>query len=360
MMRKHKPNNRGIAVIIAVTTIALLVTMVIELNRKTGTAAESANIFKQRATLDYMTSSGIHMAMALLVKDKKETDGVDSLQEEWADPDVLRDAMDVLSFDEGAIEVRITDELGRIQINSLVEFPDSQKFNQSQMLMWERFLGYLRPNEGLSDDDTMPSAIINSTKDWLDSNDDDAISGVNGAESDYYEGLDPPYSPRNGPFDSVDSFLLVKGVAELMEAIGGFDQVTGYITQHGMIENKDKKFTFPGKININTAELPVLAAILPQGEELSAPDLIVYREEKTTDGNYRNPDLKKSTWYKSIPELEGVTIDPKLITTESDFFRIEAAAVVQEKTLTTTAVVKREKEKKTGKYICKVLYWKSE
>lgn len=357
MMPKHKSDNRGIAVIIAVTTIALLVTMVIELNRKTGTAADSANIFKQRATLDYMTSSGIHMAMALLVKDKKETD-FDSLQEDWADPDVLRDAMDELSFEEGTIEVRITDELGRIQINALVEFPDGQKFNQSQMLMWERFIGYLRPPEGLSNDDTMPSAIINSTKDWLDSNDDDAISGVNGAESDYYQGLDPPYSCQNGPFDSVESFLLVKGVAELMEGVGGLDQVVDYITQHGMIENEDKKFSFPGRININTAELPVLAALLPFGEEHLAMDLIAWREE-TSDETYTH-DLKNSKWYQNVPGLADITIDPKIIATESDFFRIEAIAVVHEITLKTTAVIKREKDKKTGKYMCKALYWKSE
>ena len=132
MLRKHKINNRGIAVIIAVTTIALLVTMVMELNRKTGTAAESASMFKQRATLDYMTSSGIHMAMALLVQDKKDSDS-DSLQEDWADPEVVGNAMAELSFEEGTTEVRITDELARIQINALVEFPDSRKFNQSQM-----------------------------------------------------------------------------------------------------------------------------------------------------------------------------------------------------------------------------------
>lgn len=358
MMQKYKSDNRGIAVIIAVTTIALLVTMVIELNRKTGTAADSASMFKRRATLEYMTSSGIHMAMALLVKDKKETNEVDSLQEDWADPDIIKSAMGDLSFEEGTIEVKITDELGRVQINALVEFPDGQKFNQSQMLMWERFIGYLRPPEGLSDDDTMPSAIINSTKDWLDSNDDDAISGVNGAESDYYQGLDPPYVSQNGPFDCVESFLLVKGVAELVEGAGGLDQVAGYITHHGMIENQAKKFSFPGKVNINTAELPVLAALLPFGEEHLAMDLIAFREE-TSDEKYTH-DLKKSTWYQNVPGLAGITIDPKLITTSSDFFRIEAIAVVHEIILKTTAVVKREKEKKTGKYMCKVLYWKSE
>ncbi len=356
-MLRHKSNNRGIAVIIAVTMIALLMTMVIELNRKTGSAAESANVIKRRATLEYMTSSGIHMAMAILVKDKNESKDVDSLQEDWADPEVISNAMNDMVFEEGTIEVKITDELGKIQINALVDFPEGQKFNQSQMLMWERFIGYLRPDEGLTDDDTMPLAITNSTKDWLDSNDDDAIEGVTGAEADYYEGLDPPYTCKNGPFSSLDEFLLVKGVAGLVEGVGGLDQVAGFITHHGM-DSDGKKFVFTGKININTAELPVLAALLPLNEEHLAMDLIAYREEMS-DGVYTH-DLKDPKWYHTAPGLADITIDPELITTKSDFFRIEAIAIAHEIKLKTTAVVKRKKDKKTGKYICKALYWKSE
>jgi general secretion pathway protein K len=356
-MRKYEPNNKGIAVIIAVTVIALLVAMVIELNRKTGSAAESANVIKRRVNLEYMTSSGIHLAMALLVKDKNDSES-DSLQEDWADPEVVNSIMDEIVFEEGTVEVKISDELSRIQINALVDFPDGNQFNQSQMLMWERFLGYLRPEEGMSDDDTMPSAIINSTKDWLDSNDDDAITGVNGAESDYYEGLEPPYTPGNGPFSSIDEFLFVKGVAELIHGIGGLDQVEGFITPHGMTDSEGKKFTFPGKININTAELPVLAALLPFGEEHLSMDLVAFREEMS-DGVYTH-DLKSPEWYKRAPGLADITIDPELITTSSDFFRIEATAISNEVMLTTTAVVKREKDKKTGKYICKALNWKSE
>jgi len=355
---RHKSNNKGIAVIIAVTMIALLMTMVIELNRKTGSFAESANVIKRRATLEYMTSSAIHMAMALLVKDKKESDESDSLQEDWADPEIISNAMNDMVFEEGTIEVKITDELGKIQINALVDFPDGRNFNEPQRRMWERFLRYLRPEEGISDDDTMPSAIYNSTKDWLDSNDDGAITGVNGAESYYYEGLDPPYTCKNGPFSSIDEFFLVKCVAELFEVAGGLDQVTGFITQHGMTDSDGKKFTFPGKININTAELPVLAALLPDGEEHLAMDLIAYREEMS-DGVYTH-GLKDPQWYKRAPGLADTKIDPKLITTSSDFFRIEAIAVAHEIKLKTTAVVKREKDKKTGKYICKALYWKGE
>jgi len=68
-----------------------------------------------------------------------------------------------------------------------------------------------------------PSAIINSIKDWLDSGDDDAITGLSGAESAYYQDLDPPYPCRNGPFPHLGELALLKGVtAELFERYWGY------------------------------------------------------------------------------------------------------------------------------------------
>ena len=34
----------------------------------------------------------------------------------------------------------------------------------------------------------------------------------NGAESDYYGSLSPPYAPRNGPPVTIEELLLVRGV----------------------------------------------------------------------------------------------------------------------------------------------------
>ncbi|WP_172683931.1 type II secretion system protein GspK [Desulfosarcina cetonica] len=68
--------------------------------------------------------------------------------------------------------------------------------------MWERLLEHVFSLfEAQPDSD--PNMIINSLKDWLDSGDDDAITGLSGAESDYYEGLEPPYSCKNGPMDNL-------------------------------------------------------------------------------------------------------------------------------------------------------------
>jgi len=55
-----------------------------------------------------------------------------------------------------------------------------------------------------------------------------------------------------------------------------------------------------------------------------------------------------------------VNIDTNLITVASDIFRIEATATLQEAKLTTTAVVPRQTEPKSGKWFCKILSWQNE
>jgi general secretion pathway protein K len=59
-----------------------------------------------------MASSGIHAAMAMLVKDKMESN-VDSLQEDWANSEKINEILQSFPFEDGKITVKISDELGR-------------------------------------------------------------------------------------------------------------------------------------------------------------------------------------------------------------------------------------------------------
>lgn len=49
--------------------------------------------------------------------------------------------------------------------------------------------------------------------DWRDADDNPTVipQGGTGAESDYYQSLQVPYNAKNGPFDTVDELLLVRG-----------------------------------------------------------------------------------------------------------------------------------------------------
>jgi general secretion pathway protein K len=62
--------------------------------------------------------------------------------------------------------------------------------------------------------------VIDSIFDWRDSNRDHRL---NGAEEDYYRGLDPPYSCKDGPFSVVEELLLVRGVTPALFAGGVVD-----------------------------------------------------------------------------------------------------------------------------------------
>jgi general secretion pathway protein K len=201
--------------------------------------------------------------------------------------------------------------------------------------------------------------IIDSLKDWLDSGDDDAITGLSGAESDYYESLDPPYSCKNGPFDSLGEIALVQGVTpELFSGAGGVAGLSSLLTVQGATAVGNGQFTFDGKINISTADAAVLAALLPSDEADLAQALVDYRVAKN-DKTYTH-DITNTRWYKNVPGAGGVTIDADLITTSSDLFRIVSTATLNKRTFTVDTVVQREKEKGTGRWICKTLIWQED
>ena len=84
---------------------------------------------------------------------------------------------------------------------------ESAKFN----------LNYL-PNMGLSNDDldtllmnipNMTVEIADALLDWMDTDDD---PNPYGAESDTYQQMSPPYKAKNGPFETIDELLLIKGI----------------------------------------------------------------------------------------------------------------------------------------------------
>ncbi len=345
-------NNRGMALLITLTIITVLIAVALEMNRKTRSVVFSAAAGRDRITLSHMASSGIEIAKAMLIRDKNNSNH-DSLQEEWADPEKISEVLEDIPFEDGAITLTITDELGKIQINSLVTYPEGQAFNESQRNMWYRFLTLLiSQNDSL--EDLEPDMIINSVKDWIDSGDDEAITGLNGAESDYYQELDPPYVCRNGPLIHIGELALIRGVTtEYFQLAGGVSGISRYMTVFGMSEMDNNNFTYEGKININTADLPVLAALLPLENPELAQAIYDYRLE-TSDSEYIH-DLSGTTWYKQVPGLSDVEIDPKIITTASDFFRVESLATLHEIKMKITAIVERKQSKKTGKWACRVL-----
>ncbi len=393
-INKNSDNDKGVALFITIAVITLLIAFTIEMNRTARSTIDSAVITRDRSFLSHMAYSGINIGMAVLVSDKRkdeeEKKKVDSIHEDWADEEVIADLLSEIPFEDGEITLKITDELGKIQVNALVDYPEGKGFDEKQKELLDRFV---RPIVSVDEsaDLNATTDIINCFKDWLD-DDDDIITGLNGAESDYYEDLEPPYSCRNGPFTHLGELTLVKGftpelVSMLVEAAALYEALTeseesifedeeesvnddkakepkiaDFFTVHGMKKTSKKSdgksFTYDGKININTAPLHVIRSLLTDEYEDLAEEIYDFREidpdeEDTTGGIVA--DLSKSTWYKDAPGCSDVKIDSALIMTTSDIFRIESTAKLNDIKLTVSAVVQREKDSESDKWKCRML-----
>jgi len=348
-------SKRGIALLITLTVTTLLVTTVLEMNRRVRSGLTAAAVMRDRTTLLLMAEAGVQVAMAVLIKDK-QTSRTDTIQEDWANPKFLQQAMETLPFENGKVEVGVQDEKGKIQVNALVDTPGGHQFNPAQQLLWERFLAIMGPVLEI-EDDLETTAVINAIKDWIDSGDDDAVSGLSGAESDYYQALEPPYACRNAPIPYLNEMLKIKGIVpELFFGNQEMPGIGAYLTVWGATSANDNALTFNGKININTAELPVIAAMLPTENQDLAQAIFDYRQE-VSDDQFVN-DISNPGWLRNVPGAADLKVDPKLMTTASDIFKIESTATANERSLRVTAVVRRLKEKKTGKTVCSVLTWR--
>jgi hypothetical protein len=75
----------------------------------------------------------------------------------------------------------------------------------------------------------MTDEIADSIIDWRDT--DEQVSAT-GAESEYYQSLQPPYQCKNGPFETVEELLLVKGMTP--ELLYGMD-----VNHNGLLDEEE-------------------------------------------------------------------------------------------------------------------------
>ena len=183
-------------------------------------------------------------------------------------------------------------------------------------------------------DDGDAREIIDSLIDWIDSDDGDGEEEY-GAEDSYYQSLTPPYFCKNGPIESIEELLLVKGISsELLYGTEEKPALAQLLTALGD----------DGKININSVELPLLQAIVKGLDKSSAENLISFREEENN-----KELLANRQWYKAVPsfpeDIADKMILQNLISVSSTFFTIRATAKVNKQAKIVTASVERGKNK---------------
>ena len=171
------------------------------------------------------------------------------------------------------------------------------------------------------------SGVSDSISDWIDA--DDATHPA-GAESDYYQGLNPPYNAKNAPLDDLSELLLVKGVTPAMYFGASATNVQESAFQRqklgfGNAPGQDVQYAFgftniftpfsSGKININTVGLDVLQ-LIPGMDTDSAQNLLKYRAGP--DGADGTEDDLVSANPGQLLTAAGV--NPQIIAQAGNFF----------------------------------------
>jgi len=197
-------DNRGVALILCLVVIALLTLVVVDFAYQVRVDAALAQNAVDDLQGHYAAKSGMNHGLAVLRNDLLEDlanfppgQTLDSLEEPWAQ------AIPILPIgDDGLVYVRIDDEDGKINVNSLVSLetgiPDERQILRMRHLFTDLGL-----------DPLMVGAIV----DWIDY-DNEPFQGGGGAEQDYYSNLEQPYSCKNAPLDSIAELALVARFSE--------------------------------------------------------------------------------------------------------------------------------------------------
>ena len=239
------------ALVLVLWVMVVLIAIVGEFSYSMRTEINITRNFKEEEEAYQLALAGIEQAKLEILSVKKPA--VMYLNEEG-----------ILVFDEEAEEPEREGELGKGSFKYTITDEDG-KLNINKASVGQLKNLFIETGVDITEVDT----IVDSIMDWLDTND---LHRWNGAEEDYYSSLKEPYSCKDGPFDSIEELLLVKGMSrEILYGSGDEDDeniyqgVAEYLTVYGS-----------GNININTAPEVVLEVRL--GAE-NANNIINRREE---------------------------------------------------------------------------------
>ena len=329
------------ALLIALTVISLIVALTIQFNKNMRQNLVASGTQRNSGKLEVMAGSGVNLAMAVLLKDAIENEH-DSLQDSWA---LLADEDLSKLFDVGSLTVKIIDNSGKFQINSLVHSKKQQQAGKTpaQVTAQEEdarnILWRLLRKEPFSVEDSAARAIIDSLVDWIDAEDGDGEQEF-GAESSYYLSLDSPYACKNGPVEFIEELLLVKGFTpELLFGTEKHPGLAALLTAQGN----------DGLININTADPLLLQALHEDMTKEMVEDMRAFRADKNNKDK-----LASIAWVAEVlPFFTGKNA-LKNISVKSRSFTILSHAQLNSTEKNIVATVQRENQKTS------LLSWKVE
>ena len=305
---KNDSSQRGIALLTILVMVALATILAATIaKRQTNTSENTGYLMRQDQSLLYAKSAEAFFS-ELLIQDSDNGGNIDHLQENWAKP------MPAFPVEDGFISGRLLDESGKFNLNNLLKADGS--VDDSARRWFEKLLQRVG----------LPAELSQAVIDWQDA--DDETTGAMGAESNYYQGLDPSYLASNTRFHQVEELKLVRGFEGK-----NYDLIAPYVTA----------LPEATKINMNTAAPLLLASIDPK---LDVKTLEQELKAKQAELTYFNSveDLWKLNAFSGI-EPQNKTDAAAWLDSKSNYFTAQIEVVLSErKRQFSSAMMRKDKQ----------------
>jgi general secretion pathway protein K len=251
----HAKVERGSVLVVVLWTLTLLSILVAVIASQVRLSAQAARLHREDLQEWAALTSALNQAEMEIFLSRMPPSVESQELEDIGRPEQMRFNGDALTlhYPQGPnVVVRIYDHAGKINMRNIRR---------------GRLRELLAKQLGDDPDPVQLDALMSAWDDWTDLND---AAAPEGAESDYYLSLDPPYRPRNGPIESVEELLLIKGFAELFADVDLDAAFTIYDSEND-------------RINLNLATVEAMR-LLPGLDDDMIRDILAYRAEKQFAG----------------------------------------------------------------------------
>jgi type II secretory pathway component PulK len=346
-----RKNSSGVALIIVMIAIFVLAIMVAGFAFSMKVETKLAQNADNEHELLWLGRSGVELARWVLAQQATiPGEPYDSLNQIWAGgPGGIGESNSVLSgisltnypIGDGTVSLNIVDLERKVNINTA----STATLQQAMTVM------------GV-DADTI-SVVSDSIQDWIDTDDAPRIAG---AESDYYQGLTPPYNAKNAPIDDMSELLLVKGISDHPEIYWG-----GNATNHtpASFQQQQQKLGFGnapgqmpdypfglvdvftpfsrGQININTADANVLQLIPGVDANIAAAIIQQRAGPDGVDGTADDTPFRSASSALTAAGISAAVAQQisRVCTTRSYTFEVHVTAKIGDYTRDYTALLYR-------------------
>jgi general secretion pathway protein K len=314
-IREMKP-KKGSILIITLWVLSILAIFAIGLARNASGQLRLSAHLQDRLKAYYLAQAGVERAILELEADANPD--YDSLNENWANNEEffkqipLGDGYFTVSYSlQQAVQQESGQEQSQLTLYGVMDENSKININKVPVQILQTLL-----EQAAAVETEEAADIANAIMDWRDV---DVITSPGGAEDNYYEHLDKPYSCKDGQLQVLQELLLVKGMTQEI-----YTQLEPFITIYG-----------EGQVNINTVDAATLVA-LGLSSDL-AQRIIEFRRgddgmEGTEDdnifktvGEIRNIGSLFTNEAEQINRLTSLNV----LSVKSNTFRINSTGIIK-------------------------------